>query len=136
MISTSYFANKGIKDKGLRLVSISLVTRYCKCERYKALAPTKEMIELAHAGNTEEYTRLYQSEILSKLDPLKVYEELDGAVLLCWEKAGSFCHRRLVAEWIESATGEKVLELEKGDEEVFGMMNRIKSNRGLLGKVV
>ena len=43
------------------------------------------MIELAHEGNTDEYVRRYRAEILSKLDPLEVYRELDGAVLLCWE---------------------------------------------------
>ncbi len=70
MIFTSYFASRLVKGKRFRLVSISLVTRYCKCERYKKLAPTREMIELAHEGKFDEYTRLYRDEILSKLDPL------------------------------------------------------------------
>ncbi len=112
VIATSYFASKLIKGCKVRLVSIALSTRYVKCERYKKLAPTREMIELAHAGNTDEYVRRYRAEILSKLDPLEVYDELDGAILLCWEKAGSFCHRRLVAEWLEEATGKKVPELD------------------------
>ena len=111
MICTSYFASKLIRQKDFRLVSIALSTRYVKCERYKALAPTREMIELAHAGNTEEYTRLYRSNVLAKLNPQKVYEELDGAVLLCWEKSGSFCHRRLVANWLEKSVGQPVPEL-------------------------
>ena len=113
MIATSYFASKLIRGKGLRLISISLVTRYCKCERYLKLAPTREMIELAHDGKFEEYTRLYQRDVLGTLDPLEVYEELDGAVLLCWEKAGSFCHRRLVAEWLANAVGKEVPELDE-----------------------
>ena len=127
MIGTSYFASrvvKAVKGKPVRLVSISLVTRYCKCERYKALAPTKEMIELAHAGKFDEYTKRYREEILSKLDPLKVYEELDGAILLCWEKSGSFCHRRLVAEWLEAATGEEVPELDEDSIVAFELKFR------------
>ncbi len=75
-----------------------------------ALAPTREMIKLAHDGKTEEYTKQYTEQILSWLDPQKVYEELDDCVLLCWEKSGSFCHRRLVAEWLEKGTGNKVKE--------------------------
>ena len=112
MIFTSYFASKLIKGRGLRLVSIALSTRYVKCERFKVLAPTREMIELAHAGKFEDYTRAYQENVLRTLNPLKVYEELDGAVLLCWEKAGSFCHRRLVADWLENAVGQSVPELD------------------------
>ena len=67
------------------------------------------------------YEELYRAEILAKLDPAMVWEELHalagGAepVLLCWEKpplAGeNFCHRRLAAEWLESALGESVPEI-------------------------
>ena len=112
MIHTSYFGNRAISKFGLRLVAISLdVPRSFNCKRYPALAPTRSMIELAHEGRTEEYTEQYTEHVLSRLDPVKVYEELDGSILLCWEKAGKFCHRRLVAEWLERATGKRVPEL-------------------------
>ena len=112
MIRTSYFANRAIRNSQLRLVAISLEgPQGLRCERYLTLAPTREMIRLAHEGRTEEYTELYTSQILSRLDPLQVYAELDGSILLCWEKAGKFCHRRLVAEWLEKAIGETCSEL-------------------------
>lgn len=112
MIQTSYFANRAIREAGLRLVAISLdVPRGFQCERYPLLAPTRAMISLSHECRTDEYTEQYTSQVLSHLDAQKVYEELDGAVLLCWETAGKFCHRRLVAEWLEQATGEVVPEL-------------------------
>ena len=130
MIFTSYFASKLIKGGDLRLVSIALTTRYVKCERFKALAPTREMIELAHAGNFDEYTMLYRKEILSTLDPLKVYEELDGAVLLCWEKAGKFCHRRLVADWLEKATGNAVDELDEDALSALRLLAALRKRRG------
>jgi len=111
MIHTSYFANRKIRELGLRLVAISLsVPIGFKSERYLKLAPTREMISLAHDGRTEEYTKQYTAQILSWLDPLKVYEELDGSVLLCWEKAGKFCHRQIVADWLEQATGKRITE--------------------------
>jgi uncharacterized protein (DUF488 family) len=57
------------------------------------------------------YRAAYQ-KILDRLDPRKVYDELgEDAILLCWEKPGEFCHRRLVAEWIEAHLGVKVPEL-------------------------
>lgn len=112
MIQTSYFGKR--HDSGLRLVAISLsVPIGFTCERYVKLAPTRELIKLAHEGRVEEYTEIYTSQILSRLDPVKVYKELDGSVLLCWEKAGKFCHRHLVADWLERWTGEKVTEVEE-----------------------
>ena len=111
MILTSYFANKSIWDAGLRLVAVSLsVPRGFYCERYPALAPSRALINLAHEGRFDEYTRLYVEQVLSRLDPLKVYRELDGSILLCWEKAGKFCHRRLIADWLAKDTGYDVKE--------------------------
>jgi hypothetical protein len=66
----------------------------------------------------ERYVELYHAEVLGKLDPQKTFDELQelghGAepVLLCWEKPGEFCHRRLVAEWFSEKLGVKVPELE------------------------
>jgi len=67
------------------------------------------------------YTERYQAEVLDKLDPLTVVMDLDRlcylpegpveAILLCWEPPGAFCHRRLVAAWLETALGIVVPEL-------------------------
>jgi len=62
-------------------------------------------------GNEADYTREYHAQVLSKLDPNKVYDDLKDSTLLCWEKSGEFCHRRLVAEWIEKALGITVPEV-------------------------
>jgi uncharacterized protein (DUF488 family) len=63
-----------------------------------------------------EYRAAYQ-EILDRLDPRKVYQELgEDAILLCFEKAGEFCHRRLVAEWLERELGVEVPEWEEKKE--------------------
>jgi hypothetical protein len=61
-------------------------------------------------GDEAYYTKQYHSLILSKLDPQKVYDDLKDSVLLCYEKPGDFCHRRLVAAWIETALNEPVEE--------------------------
>ena len=47
------------------------------------------------------------------IEVLKEIASLFGedASLLCYEKPGDFCHRRIVAEWLEKGTGVVVPEL-------------------------
>ena len=92
----------------LRLVSIALKTPdWFQGRRYPALAPRSKMLKM----DEEEYRRKYQG-ILDRLDPRRVYEDLGAdAILLCWESPGAFCHRRLVAEWLEERLGVVVPEL-------------------------
>ncbi len=52
-------------------------------------------------GDEVAYTKAYYGEVLNNLDPFKVWSDLKDKTLLCWEKSGSFCHRRIVAEWLE-----------------------------------
>ena len=110
MIMTSYYANKDlkhVKDK-LKLMGISQsAPRWYRGESFKHLAPPWELINIR---DEEYYTRIYRSEILAQLNVHKVAAYLDNCVLLCWEKPGEFCHGRLVAEWLQAATGKKVPE--------------------------
>lgn len=60
-----------------------------------------------------EYIENYQKEVLDKLNAKTVYEELgEDAVLLCWENTEKFCHRHLVAKWLENELGVEITELE------------------------
>ncbi len=95
-------------ERDLRLVSIALKSpEWFQGRRYPALAPRADMLHLEEV----EYRREYQA-ILDQLDPRKVYEDLgQEAVLLCWEPPGRFCHRRLVASWLEEHLGVAVPEL-------------------------
>jgi hypothetical protein len=106
-LQTSNFSRAG-RDPSIKCVSIALYAPrgYPKVRRYPALAPTRQMLKMGEA----EYRAAYQ-EILDRLDPRKVYQELgEDAVLLCWEKPGEFCHRRLVAEWLEKHLGVEIPE--------------------------
>jgi hypothetical protein len=55
--------------------------------------------------NNIYYMHEYYNQVLSKLDANKVLEELaelgDNIVLLCFENEQEFCHRHLVAAWLE-----------------------------------
>lgn len=110
-MQTSYFA----KYKGINAVSIALSTPnwYQNCKIYKKLAPSWELLKKYKQDKDEEYyTECYYEEVLNKLDPQQVYTELgEDAVLLCWEKSGDFCHRHIVADWLEERLGIEVDEI-------------------------
>lgn len=96
MIQTSYFGRaKGLENA----VAISQgVPKWFSGARYLALAPSWGLVK---EKNETIYTRRYQAEVLAKLNPVHVADDLEGKILLCWEKPGEFCHRRLAAEWLE-----------------------------------
>jgi hypothetical protein len=79
---------------------------------YKKLAPKfKDYVDYKATGDFIKYTEKYYSEVLDKLDPKRVFDDLgETAILLCWEAPGIFCHRRLVAEWFEKTLGVNVPE--------------------------
>jgi uncharacterized protein (DUF488 family) len=117
-MQTSNFSRSGADP---RAVAISRAQpRGWTGRAYEPLAPPWRL--LAAAKNREidesEYSRRYRAEVLSKLDPARVYADLgEDAVLLCWERAGAFCHRRLVAEWFEEELGVLVAELDEEDRD-------------------
>lgn len=81
--------------------------------QYKKLAPKYHFFKkYKKDGDKDFYTKQFKKEVLDVLDPKEVYEELgEDAILLCWEKPGDFCHRRLVAEWLEKALGITIGEI-------------------------
>lgn len=117
-MKTSYFGranSKAFKDRGLRLVSVARSTKYFSGESYPDLFPTWDMI---HLEDEEKYEKLYREKILSKLDPLKVWEDLQDAVILCHEKIDdiesgkTFCHRHMIARWLEEELWLKGIDVE------------------------
>lgn len=69
---------------------------------YKILAPTWPMLKM----DRKEYDQKYLAS-LKRLDAGKVFDALtvlaggNEPILLCWEATNKWCHRRLVAEWLE-----------------------------------
>ena len=62
------------------------------------------------SGKTTFYTKCYEEQVLSVLNPQRVYDDLADKVLLCWEAPGKFCHRRLVAEWLQKSLNVSIPE--------------------------
>lgn len=81
--------------------------------QYKKLAPTKEILSKQLASrNNSRYTKMYYNDILLKLNPIDVYNELgENSILLCYERSGVFCHRHIVAEWLMSNLDIDVIEI-------------------------
>lgn len=111
---TSYFGRMNAKayaqhkDKG---VQISASGRYWTGRTYPPLYPTWEMIRLT---DKVVYEKMYREQILDKLDPLEVYNDLgEDAILLCYEsidkidKGETFCHRHIIARWLEEELKEQ-----------------------------
>lgn len=107
MIRTSYYA----KYHGCDGVSIARIKpAWFDGGEYKALAPeAKTLFDYKKDLDKEKYTVRYISQ-LNKLDVHSVYKDLDGKVLLCYEKTGSFCHRNIVSKWFRD-NGYDVKEL-------------------------
>lgn len=61
--------------------------------------------------NQDYYVKNFYNEVLKPLNPQEVYQTLgDDVVLLCYEKPTQFCHRFLVASWLELSLGVTIDE--------------------------
>ena len=122
MIYTSYFAKlKSLPDY---IVPISIC---CKAPdwytglQYKKLAPKYDFfMKWKENHDNDYYIKCFNEQVLDKLNAQKVVQELnnliDGIMLnpkifhdqslipdiaiICYEKPGDFCHRHLVADWL------------------------------------
>lgn len=77
---------------------------------YKKLAPKwvffSEWKNGSHKGDNDYYIKHFNEEVLDKLraedviNDLKRFGLLQNIILLCYEKPTDFCHRHLVADWL------------------------------------
>lgn len=113
MIFTSNYARHGQDPNA---VAISAITpSWYTGKVYSPLAPSWEIIKAIKSGKitNDEYTILYLKLLKERqLTAEKVLNDLgENAILLCYESPGTFCHRRIVANWIQEQTGFEVPEL-------------------------
>lgn len=108
---TGYFAKlKKYQEAGLVPVSIALKSPdWYHGFEYKKLAPNWDILSAwksgEHEGDVDYYTKHFE-EALDTLRPedviieLKQFGLLQDIILLCYEKPDDFCHRHLVANWL------------------------------------
>lgn len=116
---TGYFAK--LKDyERLGLIPIAIcggIPNWYKGLWYKKLAPKWSFFnewknDTEHKGDNDYYIQHFNDEVLNHLtydqvlgDISKLCGDFDinKVVLLCYEKPGDFCHRHLVAEWLNKS---------------------------------
>lgn len=127
MIYTSYFAKIRKFPDNVIPVSIARFTpKGVNIPVLTELAPTKGILFKYKADNNkEDYIRDYNEQILDKLSAFKIINMIENATglkdisvrtdkhvaLCCFEKSEDFCHRHLIADYMEKQ-GIKIQELD------------------------
>lgn len=110
-VFTSYFAKAIQIPSNIIPIAISIYqpagTRMLK---YPQLAPTRSILTAWKQNEDQnQYVRDFNLQVLAELDPQQVYEDLKvmsqgkDVALICYEGPSKFCHRHLVAKWLEGA---------------------------------
>jgi hypothetical protein len=122
-VYTGYYAKlKEYKLAGLIPISISgKAPDWYDGLEYKKLAPKwvffNEWKYGSHKGDNSYYISQFDAQVLKPLNvegALNDLEnlsggELDKVILLCYEKPTDFCHRHIVANWINEYKGDNFI---------------------------
>ena len=124
MIYTGYYSKiKEYADSGLTLLSISRTKpEFAKsCIDIPQLFPSNKILWDHKKGKIDEME--YTAKYLDQLNELGVDRIIkmiqifgDNAVLLCWESPEKFCHRHILADYINKNSGIIVEEFGKEKE--------------------
>lgn len=113
MIYTSYFAKlKSLPDNIIPISICGKAPDWYKGLQYKKLAPKYGFfMEWKQNHDNEFYIEHFKKEVLDNLTILQVVRDLldmqinvnmaqKQIALICYEKPTDFCHRHLVADWL------------------------------------
>lgn len=123
-IYTSYFANlKNLEKEDIFPIGICCYPpKWFNGPNLGALAPTPDILEKCKSSHAE-YEKRYKTEVLSIFKDINILinriSYISGGkdiALCCYEKPSDFCHRHIVAKWLEEQTGIEVKEFEKTEE--------------------
>ncbi len=73
--------------------------------------------KISEEENTRYYIEEYYKQVLSKVNIEELLKNEKDPILLCYEKGKDFCHRHVLAEFIELTYGIKVRDI-KIDEKL------------------
>jgi hypothetical protein len=112
-LHTSYYARCG-KHPDAVAISVKSPSFY-QGKKYLPLAPSWELLRAYKAGQVDEkgYTEWYLRLLQERnLTPRQIVDDLDdGSILLCYEGPNKFCHRHIVAVWLEEGAEVEVTEI-------------------------
>ena len=109
MIYTTYFAK--LKSLPKDIVPISICGKAPNSYnglQYKKLAPKYDFfMKWKENHDNDYYICCFDNQVLSVLNPTQVVADLTAmaagrdVALICYEQPTDFCHRHLVAEWLQ-----------------------------------
>ena len=127
MIYTGYYSKiKEYADSGLTLLSISRTKpEFAKsCIDIPQLFPSDKILWDHKKGKIDDME--YTSKYLAQLDGIGIDRIIktiqifgDDVVLLCWESPEKFCHRHILANYINRNSDLVVEEFEKKELSLF-----------------
>ena len=115
MIYTSYFAKlKSLPDNIIPVSICGKAPDWYKGLQYKKLAPKYDFfMKWKETHDNDYYIKCFNEQVLDKLNYNDVIKELlmlagnfkglnysPDICLICYEKPSDFCHRHLVADWL------------------------------------
>lgn len=108
MIYTSYFGYMRHLPKNIVTIAIcGKSPDFYNGLEYKKLAPSWDIFkQWKETGNNDLYTKRFKEERLKPLITKNVIDDLmkmsnnQDIALLCYEKPIDFCHRHIIAEWL------------------------------------
>lgn len=113
MIYTSYFAKlKSLPDNIIPISICGKAPNWYKGLQYKKLAPKYDFfMKWKENHDNDYYIKCFNEQVLDKLKSEGVVAELskmagnsnnnfEHICLICYEKPSDFCHRHLVADWL------------------------------------
>lgn len=115
-IYTSYFAKAAtLRKAGIVPIGVALwPPRFFRGISMKQVAPRRYMLD--DRLTDDEYIRMYRNDVLRLVDARSFIQDLERAsrgmdvALCCFEKPGDFCHRHILAKWLNEQTGIEVSE--------------------------
>ena len=122
-IDTSYYGNlRKLKAANIVPISIALWTpKWYTGLTCKDVAPKAYMLN--DDLTQEQYTEMYKRNVLSQHYPSSIVEKIrrlsqgKDCALLCYEKPGEFCHRHILADWLNKELNAGIEEYDVGGEE-------------------
>ena len=123
MIYTSYFAKlKSLPENVIPIAICGKVPEWYNGLQYKKLAPKYDFFMKWKENHDDDYyVEHFQTEVLDTLDMMRVLNDIQLLIpydirtqmqssvyndkdlhvaLICYEKPMDFCHRHLVADWL------------------------------------
>lgn len=113
LIYTSYFAKmRCLQDNVIPISICTKVPDWYDGLQYKKLAPKYDFfMKWKETHDDSYYVQCFKEQVLDKLNATDVVSDLlklargssieeNDICLLCYEKPSDFCHRHLVAKWL------------------------------------